>query len=413
MPRDVGLFAPLRSPLFRRFFLGQGVSQLGDSVFFVALQWQVISTGGGPAEVGWVGGAYMGAQVALLLAGGVIVDRFPRRLVLVTSDVLQGLAAAALALVAFSGLATFPALVAFAAFFGAAQAFAMPALGAYVPETVPPSLLTPANSLYQGTRTVSMIAGPALAAALIALAGTGAAFALNAASFAVSAALLASARAPPRLDVPPVAPRGSPLRDVKDGIRYVARHPWLWITILVFTVFNAAEAGPRNAVLPVFAARDLGAGVNGLALLLSAHATGALVGFLALGTLPPVKRRGLVGYASIVVTGLTLLGLAFATTLWQALLLAAVRGVTFATFGIMWETSVQDQVDERVRGRVLSLDMLGSFALLPFAIPLAGAIGEAFGARATFLVASFVLFACGLVGLAYRPARGFTARERT
>src|SRR5207245_6738141 len=112
-------------------------------------------------------------------------------------------------------------------------------------------------------------------------------------SFAVSAILLWSARAgltPPRLleKKPPV------LVQVREGWPYVARVPWLWITILAFAIVNAAEAGPRGVVLPAFVALDLGGGPTAIGLVLSVMAIGSLVGFLLPNFLPPIRNRGLV-----------------------------------------------------------------------------------------------------------------------
>ncbi|HLE46271.1 MAG TPA: MFS transporter, partial [Thermoplasmata archaeon] len=92
------LRAPFRHPTFVRYFAGQAVSQVGDFVFYVALPWQVLLLTGSAAALGEVFAVFFAAQIAFLLVGGIIVDRFPRRTLVVLSDALQGLLTAAVAL---------------------------------------------------------------------------------------------------------------------------------------------------------------------------------------------------------------------------------------------------------------------------------------------------------------------------
>ncbi len=402
------LLEPLRHPSFRRFFAGQTVSQLGDFVFFVALPWQVLVLTDSIATLGGVFAAYFVAQLALLLVGGVLVDRFPRRRLVVLSDVLQGILVAGLAVLAHTGNLSVLSLYAFGALFGGAQAFAMPALSAFVPETVPASSLQSANSLYQGTRTLMAIGGPALGAVLIATAGTASAFAFDAATFAVSAALLASARTK---RATPHRKHRSPVEDLREGWRYVAAVPWLWITIVLFAIVNAAEAGPRNVVLPAFVAFDLRGGAAAFGFALSAQAVGTLAGFLLPGFLPPVRDRGLVAYAMTAVMGLTILLFGFATALWQGYAIAFVHGFAVAIFSLMWATAMMEHVDEDVRGRAFSLDEFGSFALLPVSMGACGFLAAAFGASTVFVAGGLLVVACAAVGFVHKPARDFRRVE--
>src|SRR2546428_13391628 len=92
------LRAPFRHPMFRRYFAGQAISQVGDFVFFVALPWQVLVLTGSAADLGGVFSGYFAAQLILLIVGGVLVDRVPRPPLVVLSDGLQGLLVGATAL---------------------------------------------------------------------------------------------------------------------------------------------------------------------------------------------------------------------------------------------------------------------------------------------------------------------------
>lgn len=403
----MALLDAMRHRDFRLFYAGQSVSFLGDMIFFLAMAWQVLELGGTAATLGFVTGAYMAAQVALLLLGGVLVDRFPRRRLILASDIAQGLLAAGLAALAFTGALTIPVLVVLSLAFGAAAALAMPAMGAFLPETVPVHHLASANSLYQGTRTVAMMLGPLIGGFLVAGPGPAAAFAFDAVTFAASVGVTLLIRA----GGTPVAKPWSMLQDTKEGLRYVARQPWLWMTILAFGIINVVEAGPRNVALPLFVSEDLGLDAAAFGLVLSASAAGALVGFLAVGAWTPTKHRGLVGYVATGVGGILLALVAFVQDLATLMALSFVKSACVAVFAIVWETAIGDSVDADVRGRVMSLDMLGSFLLLPFTMAATGLLADAWGPRWTFGVGGLVWALVALAGVLVPAAHRFRKVE--
>ncbi len=391
--------------MFRRYFAGQAISQVGDFVFFVALPWQVLVLTGSVADLGGVYSTYFAAQLILLVAGGVLTDRVSRRTLVVLSDVLQGVLVGVVALLAGTGMLAISQLYVFGALFGAAQAFAMPALSAFLPETVPKADIQAANSVYQGTRTLAFIGGPALGALLIALGGTTAAFAFDAISFAVSAVLLWSARgsSTPR----PRERKASVVVQVREGWRYVARIPWLWITILLFAIVNAAEAGPRGVVLPAFVALDLRGGPTAIGLVLSAMAAGSLVGFFLPNFLPKIRHRGLVAYIATALFGASIALMAFSPNLVGILGLGFAHGVAVAVFSLMWQTAMMEQVREDIRGRVFSLDEIGSFVLLPFSFFACGILAVLLGPRTVLLAGGLIVMLCAAAGLLYPPAHRF------
>lgn len=399
----MALWDALKHRDFRLFYAGQSVSFLGDMMFLLALSWQVLAMGGGAATLGFVSGAYMLSQVALLLLGGVLVDRFRRRTLILVSDAGQGLLVATLALLAWMGLLTFPLLVVFALAFGAFAAVAMPAMGAFLPETVPAHALPSANSVYQGTRAVAQMVGPLLGGLLVAGPGPAAAFGADALTFAFSVAMTLLTRGGP-----PPAPRAWTMgRDVKEGVRYVAGQPWLWMTIVAFALINVMEAGPRNVAMPVFVRGDLGLDAAAYGLVLAASAAGGLAGFLLVGMRPPTTHRGLVGYLATTLGGVLFALVAFVHTLPVLMVLSFLRTGLVAAFSIIWETALGDSVDAEVRGRVISLDMLGSFALLPLAMAGTGALADAIGARWTFGLGGAAWALVGAVGLLVPAAHRF------
>lgn len=397
---------PFGHPLFRRFFAGQAVSRLGDFVFFIALPWQVILLGGGPEQIGFALTAFLGAQFGLSLVGGALVDRLPRRSVVVASDVGQGLLVAAMAALSLGGGLTFEAVVAMAAAFGGAQAVAMPAIGAFLPETVPESSVPAANAIFQTALIAASGAGAVVAGGLLEAVGPWAAFAADAFTFAVSATLLATVRTPGLLK-PPEERGGSLLGEVRAGWSYVAGVPWIWMAILIFAFFNAVEAAPRNVLLPVFVGVDLGGGASGFAAVNAVFMGGWLVGALLLVVRPAVGRIGLVAYSGVLVTAATTALVGLAGSPWAVAGLLAVQGLAFGVIGTLWQQAFVTFVDPRMRGRVISIDVLGSLSLMPVATAVVGSAALAVGVRTVFMFGGVVMGVLALVGLMHRGAREF------
>ncbi len=180
------LFAPLRHRDFRVLWLGLAVSMIGDGIFFVAVAWESYSLWNAPVALSIVGIAITVPMVAFLLVGGVVSDRYGRRIVMVWADVLRAAAVAALAILVLTDAIRFWQLVVLVAAYGIGTAFFTPAFEAIVPELVPRADLPSANSLDQFIRPIALrLLGPVLGGALVAI-GTGIAFAVDAASFAAS-----------------------------------------------------------------------------------------------------------------------------------------------------------------------------------------------------------------------------------
>ncbi len=160
-------------------------------------------------------------------------------------------------------------------------------------------------------------------------------------------------------------------------------------------------------MLPTFVAIGLGGGSTAIGLVLSTMALGSLVGFFAPGFHPPIRNRGLVAYATTALFGASAAMWGFTPSFPFVLALSFVHGIAVAVFSLMWQTALMEQVPEALRGRVFSLDELGSFVLMPFSLAVAGAFAEAYGARIVFVVGGSIVMLCAAAGLFHRPAHGF------
>src|SRR5437660_1523081 len=149
------LLSPLRHRDFRVLWLGMAVSLIGDGIFFVAVAWESYSLWNAPTALSIVGIGMTVPTVVFLLIGGVVSDRFDRRLVMASADALRAAAVGVLAALVAAHALRFWELVALVAVYGIGTAFFTPAFEAIVPELVPAPDLPPANSLDQFVRPIT------------------------------------------------------------------------------------------------------------------------------------------------------------------------------------------------------------------------------------------------------------------
>lgn len=400
------LFSALSHRPFALLWAGQTISRLGDSVYRVALAWWVLEATGSAAAMGTVLIFSSVPMLLFLLAGGVAVDRLPRLRVMVAADALNGLVMLAVAaLAAAQALAIWHVYIA-SALIGLAEAFFFPAYQAAVPELTPPAVLPSANSLTSLSQQLCGIAGPALGAGIVAAGGTASAFGLNGLSFFIAAAcLLPLLRA---LVLRPLAPgaTASPLSDLRAGLALVLASPWLWITILIFSLVNITSSGPRSVALPFLVEDTLGAGVDTLGWLYSAGSVGSVLGAVALGRLSRIRRRGGLAYGASILGGLATLLIGLAPAVATALLGSFIMGLSMAVFGLVWTNTVQALVPREALGRVFSLDALGSFGLLPIGFGLAGWATDWLGAPLVFVLGGALTALLSALPLLHPAIRG-------
>lgn len=372
------------------------MSRLGDSLYRVALAWWVLEKTGSATAMGTVLVFAFLPQLLFLLAGGVVVDRFSRLRVMLVSDILSGILVTIVAALAFAGRLELWHVYLVSGIFGFVSAFFEPAYAAAIPDITPAELLTSANALTGlGAQLVGVV-GPAIGAALVQVFGTSTAFAVNAGSFFVSAAWLIGL--PVLSSHQAGAPRTSILGDIRDGFSTVGRTPWLWITIVVFSLINITSGGPRSVALPFLVRDTLGADVGVLGTIYGATALGGLVAAVWLGRAVTWRHRGWWAYGATMVGGLMTLLLGLPIGVWGMVPASFVFGATMSVFSLIWTNTVQELVPRERLGRVVSVDMLGSFVLLPVGLGITGWMTDLLGAPVVFVVGG--LSTIGLVALA-------------
>jgi MFS family permease len=389
---------------FRLLWLGQATSAFGSSLVPLALAFAVVDLTDSAAALGLILSVGLVSRVGLLLFGGVLADRMPRRRVMLASDALRAVTHGCVAVLLLSGAARVWHLLVLFALFGAADAFFSPASTGLVPETVSPGRLQQANALISLSRSASWVAGPAVAGLIVAWARPGWAFAIDAGTFVVSSLSLALLRLPRVV----VTAHAGVLADLRSGWGVLAARAWVWTTIARFSVSNLAIA-PLFVLGPVVAQQSLG-GAAAWGLIGTCGGLGALLGDAAALRLRP--RRPLVagGFAvSLWALEPAFLAEPFPTA---AVAIAAVLGYAGMSFSnALWFTALQEQIPRETLSRVSSYDWLGSLVFQPAGYALAAPAAAAIGTSGT-LLASAAVQASACIGVALTPAvRGLRAAE--
>ena len=175
----------LRNRDFGLLWLGQAVSLVGDGIYLVAIAWLVLDISNEPTALGLVGLAWTLPMVAALLISGVLSDRFERRRLMITADLLRLVAIGTIAALALAETAELWQVIALVVVYGIGQALFQPAFSAVVPDVVPRDQLLQANAVRELMEPLGLrFAGPALGGLLIAVFGVGEAFVVDAAAAA-------------------------------------------------------------------------------------------------------------------------------------------------------------------------------------------------------------------------------------
>jgi MFS family permease len=393
----IRVFHALRYRDFRLLFAGQLVSLVGDAAFLTALGWRTFTLVGS-GRFGIVLVCQATGLLTTLLIGGALADRTSRRRMMIVSDIARFAAVGALAAVDATGHLGFTTIIVLATLMGLGDGLFYPAFGGMVPLVVEPGAIPSANSLIGVARWGSLLVGPALAAGIYGQTGSSAVFAIDAASFLLSASLLSLSR--PRA-VEAAVSEGT-LREILAGARYVARIPWLWVTIVLFSVVLMLQFAPQQVLMPKLIHQHFGLGVGAYGLLTSLLGVGTVAGTLVFGQLQPRRRRGLVSYVIWLVNSLAIAGMALSPWFSLACAFAVFRGFCLGFAIAVWETMMMELVPPHLLSRVVSLDFFGSFGLMPVGLALAAAV-SGLAAPGTIIAAGALVSAVMFAFVLTRP----------
>ena len=324
---------------------------------------------------------------------------------MVGANVTSGLTQAAAAALLITGNAEVWQLAALAAVNGTASAFFFPASSGIIPQTVPASLLQQANALLHLAMNTAMIGGAAIAGFLVAGVGSGWAIAVDAGTFLLAAALIWSMRLPEVVREHAT----SFVHELAAGWREFRSRTWLWAIVLQFSVMLMVVLGSFSVLGPAVADEDLG-GAKAWGLILTGWAAGLVTGGV-IGLRFRPRRMLLTATLAILALPLPLVALGFPLGVPAITATAFVAGVGNEMFGLLWNTTMQQEIPADKLSRVYSYDALGSIALVPLGYALAGPAADAFGVRATLWGATVIAVLATLAVLTVHDVRTLERRS--
>ncbi|MCE4553387.1 MFS transporter [Roseateles cellulosilyticus] len=407
---------------YHRLLAARVTGGAANQMLMVALGWQMYDLTASAWQLGLVGLAQFLPALLLTLPAGHLVDQHDRRLLLAGSLGLQLLVAACLALASVGGWVAPSLILGLSVLLGCARALQMPAQQALMPALVPPALLPRAVAAASSTMQAAIIAGPALGGVLYGLGPAAAGLAHDGQSgaaahwgaalvYGVSLLLLATAVAGVlalrhRAAAPQRAAPG--LAQLTAGIRFIWQRPVMLgaISLDLFAVL----LGGATALLPIFARDILHTGPEGLGLLRSAPAVGAVVVGLWFARRPITRRAGHWLLGAVAVFGLAMIGFALTSSFIVAFLVLLVSGAADMVSVVIRQSIVQLETPDDMRGRVGAVNSVFIGASNQLGEFESGATAAVLGPVGSVLLGGFGVLA--VVALWFRLFPALARRDR-
>lgn len=353
------------------------ISMVGTQMQQWALFWHISQLSKDPIAVSIVGGVRFAAVLCFSLVGGLVADRYNRRMILFITQSAAMIVAAILGLLTLTGQIQLWHIYALTAIQASAMAFDLPARQSLVPNLVPRDILPSAFSLQSIAFNTGAILGPALSGVVIGYMGQEAVYFINAVSFlAVIFALMALGEIPQK---PAEIQRGikAALADIRDGIRFIRRQPLILSTMIldfIATFFSSA-----NTLLPYFAQNVLHVEEIAYGWLASAQSIGAVAVGLITSQYSRIRRQGPLLLGSVLIFGAATV--LFGISRWYALVFLSLIliGAADSVSTIIRNTIRQLITPDSIRGRMTGINQIFFMGGPQLGEIEAGAVAQFFG----------------------------------
>lgn len=345
-------FQSLRVRDFRLYWIGNTLSKLGGEMTTVALAWQVYLMTNQPLSLGLIGLIKAGPVILFSIFGGVLADSVDRRRLLLMTQAALLVLSGVLAALALTGLAAVWMLYLIILLMATASNIDGPAHSAVIPSLVPRGMMTNAITLNNLSWSLAGVLGPAFGGLVIAWQGVGVAYLVDAVSF--FAVMVALYLVRPTQALPELAREdrtvGATIQRLKEGFSFLGRRNI--ILSLMLLDFFAVLFGGSLLLLPVFARDILHVGPQGLGLLSSAPALGAIVGAASVTLLRRPRYPGRVVLVTILAYGLATAAFGLSRHLWLSWAMLALTGVADTISMTMRQSIRQLLTPDEMRGRI-------------------------------------------------------------
>ena len=384
------------------------VSNVGNGLSPVALAYGVLSLKGSSAgDLSLVMVARFAPTIFLMLIGGVVGDRFKRNRIVGAADIIGSAFASVSAISFIVGFANIPLLCVMGGLFGVLNALWWPAFSGVLPEILPKESLQKGNAVVGLISNFAVVLGALLGGTVVTFFGPGWALLVDAISFFIAGLLVW------KIDLPIVVRtvKNSMIHDLKVGWHEFSSRSWVVVVVLAFTFINFCFEATMTVLGPL-AFNTRGHGPRDWSFNLAALTTGMIIGGV-ISIKVHFKHPLVMGMIAISMTALWNFSIGLTLALPLVIFTAILAGIALEIFNVIWGTSMQTNIPEESYSRVVSYDVLGSFAIAPIGVALAGPLSEWIGTSKTLIAAGTITLIASLIPLLFKSVRDLRIQKHS
>jgi MFS family permease len=391
-----GIFPAFSHRNYRLFWFGQCISLIGTWMQTIGQSWLVLQMTKSAFKLGLINAVQFLPMMLFALFAGTLVDRFPKRTVLIITQTSLAILSAVLATLTIFNVVQYWHVLVLAALLGIVNTLDMPTRQSFFVELVGKEDLMNAIALNSTIFNLARILGPAVAGILIGAVGIGICFYLNALSFLAVIIGLSLMKVTPNVKAVVRQSIKGMFKEIGEGLAYI-RHRTLLLMPLLLLAVTSAFVMNFSTLVPVFATENLGQGATGYGFMMTSMGIGSFVGALVIAAASkagPRLKYMLAGAAGMSLL-MVLLGLAGSFSV--ACITLLVLGFCAIVFTTLVNTTIQLNSEDSMRGRVMSVYSLVFGGVMPIGGLYAGKLTAVAGAPVS-------MFISGAIGIA---AAGF------
>ena len=395
------IVSAFRNRNFSALWIGQLLSQIGDSFVLVAILFVINTLTDSPLALGVLAVVATLPQLLLGLVGGVFVDRLDRKRVMIVTDIIRGLAVLTLVLIDRSDQLYILYIVSFV--MATAGVFFNPARNAIIPSIVSGEVLLTANALMQANQIIAVILGASIAGLVVGWLGPASAFVFDSFTFTVSAVAIAT------MTIPSVNSDSGKTNSrviwnqLVEGLLFI-RHSSPLLHAIITTAVATLGFGAIVVLGIVYLDEVLGMGAEGLGFLYAVQGLGVVIGGVMIGHFASRVRTNLIVGGCMVSLGLAIIAFAVAPSYPLVLVAVAIIGLSIVAARAALVTLTQVLVPNEKLGRVESAVTMVIGASTSASMALSGLFGDLIGVQAVFIAAGIITIVAGVA--AYYTLRG-------
>lgn len=377
---------------YRYFFFGQILSLVGTWMQVMAQAWLVYTITNSPFKLGVVSAAQFLPTLIFALVAGVLIDRYPKKRILIITQTIYCIQALILFYLIHTGVVQYWHIILLTLALGCASAVDMPTRQAYVIELVGREDVVNAVGLSSAIYNLARILGPAIAGIMMAGFGIEWCFFVNGLGFITVIISLFMIKATGCSNTCKNDSRLNIFKDIKDGLLYIRKTPILLKTSLII-LFVTVVSFNYNVLIPVFAREILGLREQGFGILLSSLGAGSLIGALIVSTKGKKSPTTKSLVFSSIILGLCLFAMGFANSIFSASIILGLCGVFNLWFFTNANSILQLHSSDEFRGRVMGVYAMVFAGTIPIGNLVSGFVTERISADNTFLYMGAIIIA--------------------